>query len=178
MNMNGLGKRFLTITAASIFLAACGTSETDTDLEPAMETQTETPAVPTPEVMEAPMPSGPPPGSQLALAATAGDRIFFEYDKAELTPTARDILRRQAEWLRDNPGIDVVVEGHCDERGTREYNIALGDRRANASRNYLIALGISGARLRTISYGKERPVAFGSDASSWSKNRRAVTVVS
>lgn len=177
MKMNGLGKRILTITAASIFLAACATSETE--METATETEAETvvPVVPTPDVTQTTITSGPVPGSQQHLVATVGDRVFFEYDEAELTPTARDILRRQAEWLRNNLGVSVVIEGHCDERGTREYNIALGDRRATAARNYMIALGISGDRMRTISYGKERPVAFGASESSWSKNRRAVMVV-
>ncbi len=177
MKMNGLGKKFLTITAASIFLAACATSETE--METATETETETvvPVVPTPEVTQNVLTAGPAPGTQAHLVATVGDRVFFEYDKAELTPMARDILRRQAEWLRDNLEVSVAIEGHCDERGTREYNIALGDRRATAARNYMIALGISGNRMRTISYGKERPVAFGASETAWSKNRRAVLVV-
>ena len=175
MKMNGLGKRFLTITAASIFLAACATSETE--METVTDTETVAPVLPAPEVMQTPLTSGPAPGTQAHLVATVGDRVFFEYDRAELTPTARDILRRQAEWLRNNLDVSVVIEGHCDERGTREYNIALGDRRATAARNYMIALGISGDRMRTISYGKERPVAFGASQSAWSKNRRAVMVV-
>ena len=175
MKMNGLGKRFLTITAASIFLAACATSETE--METVTETETVVPVVPAPDVMQTPLTPGPAPGTQAHLVATVGDRVFFEYDKAELTSTARDILRRQAEWLRNNLEVSVVIEGHCDERGTREYNIALGDRRATAARNYMIALGISGDRMRTISYGKERPVAFGASQSAWSKNRRAVMVV-
>lgn len=175
MKMNGLGKRFLTITAASIFLAACATSETE--METVTETETMVPVVPAPDVMQTPLTPGPAPGTQAHLVATVGDRVFFEYDKAELTATARDILRRQAEWLRNNLDVEVVIEGHCDERGTREYNIALGDRRATMARNYMIALGISGDRMRTISYGKERPVAFGASQASWSKNRRAVMVV-
>jgi peptidoglycan-associated lipoprotein len=177
MKTNGLGKRFLVITAASIFLAACATSETDTQTVTDTDTQTVTPAVPTPDVTQGTISSGPVPGSQAHLVATVGDRVFFQYDMAELTSVARDILRRQAEWLRNNPEISVIVEGHCDERGTREYNIALGDRRSTAARNYLIALGISSDRIRTISYGKERPVAFGAAESAWSKNRRAVMVV-
>ncbi len=175
MKMNGLGKRFLTITAASIFLAACATSETE--METVTDTETVAPVLPAPEVMQTPLTSGPAPGTQAHLVATVGDRVFFEYDRAELTPTARDILRRQAEWLRNNLDVSVVIEGHCDERGTREYNIALGERRATAARNYMIALGISGDRMRKISYGKERPVAFGATQSAWSKNRRAVLVV-
>ena len=177
MKTSGLGMRFITITAASIFLAACASSDTASDLDTDMETETMTPAVPTPEVTQM-IVAGPAPGTQAHLVATVGDRVFFGYDKSELTATARDILRRQAEWLRNNPAVAVVLEGHADERGTREYNIALGDRRSNTTRNYLIALGVSGDRIRTISYGKERPVAFGSNETAWSKNRRAVMVIS
>ncbi|MEE9195994.1 MAG: peptidoglycan-associated lipoprotein Pal [Alphaproteobacteria bacterium] len=146
-------------------------------METVTDTETVAPVLPAPEVMQTPLTSGPAPGTQAHLVATVGDRVFFEYDRAELTPTARDILRRQAEWLRNNLDVSVVIEGHCDERGTREYNIALGERRATAARNYMIALGISGDRMRKISYGKERPVAFGATQSAWSKNRRAVLVV-
>ena len=121
--------------------------------------------------------SGPIPGSQEDLVQNVGDRVFFEYDSAVLTPDGRRTLERQAEWLRLFPEHNVMIEGHCDERGTREYNLALGERRASAARDYLIAFGIDPARVTTTSYGKERPYALGHNEESWSLNRRSVTVV-
>lgn len=106
-----------------------------------------------------------------------GDRVFFETDRFDLDTQAQATLTRQAEWLAQNTGAQVVVEGHADERGTREYNLALGARRANAVRSFLLARGVPAGRMRTVSYGKERPVAIGSDAASWAQNRRAVSVV-
>ena len=103
--------------------------------------------------------------------------IHFAFDQYDIDPEARRILDSQAVWLRAHPEARITIEGHCDERGTREYNLALGDRRANAAKNYLAAQGISPARITTISYGKERPVALGSDEASWAQNRRAVTIV-
>jgi peptidoglycan-associated lipoprotein len=117
------------------------------------------------------------PGSQQDLAATAGDRIFFSFDSAEVSTEAQQILQRQAEWLRRYPNVSVTIEGHCDERGTREYNLALGERRAQAARNVLVALGIPGSRVSTISYGKERPAVPGSSEDAYAQNRRAQTVV-
>jgi peptidoglycan-associated lipoprotein len=117
------------------------------------------------------------PGSQQDLAATAGDRIFFTFDSAEVTPEAQLILQRQAEWLKRYPNVTVTIEGHTDERGTREYNLALGERRAQAARNVLVALGISASRMSTISYGKERPEVPGSTEEAYAQNRRAMTVV-
>ena len=117
------------------------------------------------------------PGSQQDLAATAGDRVFFDYDRSELTPEARVILERQAQWLKRYPNVTVTIEGHTDERGTREYNISLGERRAETVKNVLIALGIPASRISTISYGKERPEVPHSDETSYAQNRRAVTVV-
>jgi peptidoglycan-associated lipoprotein len=117
------------------------------------------------------------PGSQQDLAATAGDRIFFAFDSAEITPEAQLILQRQAEWLKRYPNVTVTIEGHTDERGTREYNLALGERRAQAARNVLAASGISSSRISTISYGKERPAVPGSTEEAYAQNRRAVTVV-
>jgi peptidoglycan-associated lipoprotein len=117
------------------------------------------------------------PGSQQDLAATAGDRIFFTFDSAEVTPEAQLILQRQAEWLKRYPNVTVTIEGHTDERGTREYNLALGERRAQAARNVLVALGISASRMSTLSYGKERPDVPGSTEEAYAQNRRAVTVV-
>ncbi len=115
---------------------------------------------------------------QAALIAAAGsDRVLFDLDSSTLTSFARQILGRQAAWLQQHPVVSFTIEGHCDERGTRDYNIALGDRRARAAASFLIAQGISPSRIRTISYGKERPEAFGSDDASYAQNRRAVSIV-
>ena len=110
------------------------------------------------------------------LATGVKDRVFFATNKSILTTASRDTLRKQAAWMRKNKDITVTVEGHADERGTREYNLALGDRRANAVKDYLLTYGISGGRLSVISYGKERPVNSGSSPLAWSQNRRSVTV--
>jgi peptidoglycan-associated lipoprotein len=117
------------------------------------------------------------PGSQQDLAQTAGDRVFFDTDKSDPKPEGRQIIQRQAEWLKRFPNVVVTVEGHGDERGTREYNLALGERRAQNVKNQLLALGISANRVSTVTYGKERPAVVGSVESSWAQNRRAVTVV-
>ena len=110
------------------------------------------------------------------LATGVKDRVFFATNKSILTTASRDTLRKQAAWMRKNKDITVTVEGHADERGTREYNLALGDRRANAVKDYLLTYGISGGRIAVISYGKERPVNSGSSPLAWSQNRRSVTV--
>ena len=110
------------------------------------------------------------------LADGVPDRVFFATNESVLTTASRDTLRKQAAWLRKNPDVTVVLEGHCDERGTREYNLALGERRANAAKDYLMTYGIASNRISVISYGKERPVDSGSNPLSWSKNRRSVTV--
>ena len=110
------------------------------------------------------------------LASGVPDRVFFATNESVLTTASRDTLRKQATWLRSNSEITVVLEGHADERGTREYNLALGERRANAAKDYLMTYGVSANRISVISYGKERPVDAGSNPLSWSKNRRSVTV--
>ena len=110
------------------------------------------------------------------LATGVPDRVFFATNKSVLTTASRDTLRKQAAWLRKNKDISVTIEGHADERGTREYNLALGERRANSAKDYLMTYGISGSRLTVISYGKERPVNPGSSPLAWSQNRRSVTV--
>jgi peptidoglycan-associated lipoprotein len=110
------------------------------------------------------------------LASGVKDRVFFATNETVLTTASRETLRKQAEWLRKNSKINVVLEGHADERGTREYNLALGERRANSAKDYLMTYGISSNRISVISYGKERPVDSGSTPLSWSKNRRSVTV--
>lgn len=111
------------------------------------------------------------------LAPGVADRVFFDYDQYNVDAEDQAVLARQAEWLKSNSGIKVTVEGHCDERGTREYNLALGERRASAAKRYLVSLGVDSSRISTISYGKERPAVEGADESSWAQNRRAVTVV-
>lgn len=116
-------------------------------------------------------------GSKEEFVAEVGDRIFFGYDKSDLTQSAQSTLDRQAIWLQKYPSVRVTIEGHCDERGTREYNLALGERRANAVKDYLVARGVDGGRISSISYGKERPVAFGNKKGAWMQNRRGVTVV-
>jgi len=110
------------------------------------------------------------------LADGVKDRVFFATNESVLTTASRDTLRKQAAWLRKNSDVTVVLEGHCDERGTREYNLALGERRANAAKDYLMTYGVASNRISVISYGKERPVDSGSNPLSWSKNRRSVTV--
>ncbi len=118
------------------------------------------------------------PGSQADfLASVMGDRIFFGFDQFNIDAEDMAVLQSQAQWMQRNPAARVLVEGHADERGTRDYNLALGERRANAARNYLISLGIAANRIDVISYGKERPAALGSDEQSWAQNRRAVTLV-
>ena len=117
------------------------------------------------------------PGSQEDLVVNVGDRVFFGFDKFNLKADARKTLEKQAAWMKTNPSVTVTVEGHADERGTREYNLALGERRANSVKDYLAALGVNPARMKTISYGKERPVASGSNEAAWGQNRRGVTKV-
>lgn len=122
-------------------------------------------------------PNAPIPGTQADLVVTVGDRIFFETDSTNLTASARATLENQSTWLAQYPNLGVTIEGHADERGTREYNLALGERRANSVKNYLTALGVSPSRITTLSYGKERPAVPGSNQSAWSQNRRGVTKV-
>ncbi len=119
----------------------------------------------------------PIPGShEDFVASVVSDRVFFSTDRFDIDPEDAAVLRSQAQWLIKYPNTRVTIEGHCDERGTRDYNLALGERRANAAKNYLSSLGINPSRISTISYGKERPDAMGSDEASWAKNRRAVTI--
>ncbi len=122
-------------------------------------------------------PAGPAPGSQEDLAASVGDRVFFGFDRSELTRESQQVLNQQAAWLKRFPQARVTVQGHADERGTREYNLALGNRRAVAVQRYLVSQGIEAARVQTISYGKECPRAVGTGEAAWSQNRRSVTGV-
>lgn len=121
--------------------------------------------------------NAPTPGTQDDLVVNVGDRVFFGYDRYDLTEEARATLKLQAEWLKQYPAVNVIIEGHTDERGTREYNLALGERRANSAKNYLVALGVSPSRITTVSFGKERPAVLESTPSAWAQNRRAVTTV-
>jgi peptidoglycan-associated lipoprotein len=115
------------------------------------------------------------PGSVADFRQNVGDRVFFDTDMSTIREDGRATLNRQADWLKKYGNYQITIEGHCDERGTREYNLALGERRANAARQYLVAQGIPAARVKTISYGKERPDPVGSDEAAWARNRRAVT---
>ena len=117
------------------------------------------------------------PGSQEDLVVSVGDSVYFDFNKFSLRADARNVLERQAAWLKTNASVTFSIEGHCDERGTREFNLALGERRANAVKDYLVTLGINPVRIKTISYGKERPVAMGSNNAAWAQNRRGVTKV-
>jgi len=145
--------RFLAVIAAMMFVAACAQTKPD-------------------------LASGnAAPGTGQDFVVNVGDRVFFLEDQSTLTAQARATLDKQAQWLNRYSNYTVTVEGHADERGTRQYNLALGARRASAARDYLVSKGIAGTRVRTISYGKERPVAVCNNDSCWSQNRRAVTVL-
>lgn len=173
--------KYLGLIAAVALIAACETApEESAATSGAGDTAAPavTAAAPSAPAEAAPLKAmGPAPGSQEDLEANVGDRVFFDFDKSNLKPEAQTVLQRQAAWLKSNPSVRVTIEGHCDERGTREYNLALGERRANAVKDYLTALGIDRSRVKTISYGKERPVAMGSNAAAWAQNRRGVTKV-
>lgn len=121
--------------------------------------------------------AGPVPGSEADLVANVGDRVFFPLNYSQLTDEARATLDKQVAWLAKYPQVTIQLAGNCDDRGTEEYNIALGQRRANAARDYLVAKGVSASRISTISYGKDRPTADGDDDASWTQNRNAITSV-
>ena len=150
-------RRFLLVAIASLALTACAAQK---------------------KVSKGMMQSDVYTGNETVeyLATGVKDRVFFATNKSTLTTASRDTLRKQAAWMRKKKDISVTIEGHADERGTREYNLALGERRANAVKDYLMTYGISGGRVSVISYGKERPVNSGSDPLAWSQNRRSVTV--
>ena len=162
--------KFLTLFAAVLLLGACETTPEETaEVEETTQTVPEAAPAPAPE----PLP-GPVPGSQEDLIVQVGDRVFFAYDSSELSFEAQSTIQALSVWMNDNPSVTLTLEGHCDERGTREYNLALGERRANAVGDYLVALGINPGRVSTISYGKERPAVPGSNESAWAQNRRGV----
>ncbi|HWA44730.1 MAG TPA: peptidoglycan-associated lipoprotein Pal [Hypericibacter adhaerens] len=161
--------KILTAAAAALLLAACSsTPEQSSATDGSSTTGTSTTNSATANTVT--------PGTLQDFVQNVGDRVFFSYDRYDLTPEAQATLQKQAAWLKSYPQATVVVEGHCDERGTREYNLALGERRAASVANYLVALGIDANRIQTISYGKERPAVDGHDETAWAQNRRGVTV--
>ncbi|WP_109259454.1 peptidoglycan-associated lipoprotein Pal [Hyphobacterium indicum] len=161
------------IAGMSAVLAACASTPPATTeappSEPPQTTRTDTPGT---------VDQGPVPGTEAHFVATAGDRVFYDLDRSTLTAAGRETLRRQADWLNAYPGTDILIAGNCDERGTREYNLALGARRANAARDYLVSLGVSPSRIQTVSYGKERPTCRESSERCWALNRNAITMIS
>lgn len=159
----------LTICVATLMLAGCPSEE--------QAKQSSAGAGTTAPAAAAPAGTQIKPGSQADLVANYGDRVFFDFDKSDLRPDARKQIEKWSEFLKKYPQNTVTIEGHCDERGTREYNLALGERRAAAAKKYLASLGVDGKRLATISYGKERPAVVGSNEAAWAQNRRDVMVV-
>lgn len=157
-------KKFMCLTAALVMLAACDTTGSDDGMGGANGANGGKMGVAR-------------PGTQEDMVVNVGDRVFFGFDKSDLSAEARATLDRQAAWLKKYSNLSVTLEGHADERGTREYNLALGERRAAAAKNYLVAAGIAADRVKTVSYGKERPAVLGSNEAAWAQNRRAVTVV-
>ena len=155
MNLSKFLKNAFLIMLACLVLSACATKKVQNQMQGDVYTGTDTVEY---------------------LASGVPDRVFFATNESVLTTASRETLRKQAAWLRKNSDITVVLEGHADERGTREYNLALGERRANAAKDYLMTYGISSNRISVLSYGKERPVDSGSNPLAWSKNRRSVTV--
>jgi len=179
-------KRLLVLIAAICLLAACETAPKDGGASSSDGAESSTAASTTTSSSSSTSSSSDATsGSSSASAAMSpseeltkiGDRVFFDYDSSALSDDAKATLSAQAAFLSANPAVKITVEGHCDERGTREYNLALGDRRATAARDYLVAQGVDAARIRTISYGKERPSFIGSNPYAYSKNRRAVSVI-
>jgi len=168
-------KAFVMLLTSAALVTACGKKEID-DLPPVADGTQNTGN----NGGQGTDPNAIIPGSQQDFVNSVGigrDRIFFDTDRFNIDSQDQVTLQGQAQWLGRYPGAQIVVEGHADERGTRDYNLALGERRANSARNYLISLGIGAARIRTVSYGKERPDALGSNEQAWSRNRRAVTVI-
>ncbi len=160
------------------FLAACSTTPKDTADSSGSGSSTSSSDVSSTSSSEASSAGSViEPGSQEDLIVNVGDRVFFGYDSSELDSDAQELLQDQVAWLKQHSNVSVIIEGHCDERGTREYNLALGEKRAQSVKNYLINLGISSDRVSTISYGKERPAVVGSNDGAWAQNRRSVTIV-
>lgn len=172
-----MGARLLSLLAVLVLVAGCSKNEPDSGLVTTDSnygtTQTDTSTT----TMDQTTTGGPLAGTQQDFVVNVGDRVFFDYDQHDLTAEGRMTVEKQAAWLRQYSATNIVVEGHADERGTREYNLALGEKRANTVRNYLIANGVDAGRIQVISYGKERPAVMGSDDQSWAQNRRGVVVI-
>lgn len=166
--------RYVLMLASVAIVASCGTRSSSDGVEPVLDN-----SVFSEEALSADgnAGGGAAPGTQADLVINIGDRVFFETDSTDLTAEARSVLEQQASWLGQYSNLNVTVEGHSDERGTREYNLALGDRRANAVKSYLVALGVAPSRVTTISFGKERPAVPGANNMAWSQNRRGITKV-
>ncbi|MEZ5918923.1 MAG: peptidoglycan-associated lipoprotein Pal [Alphaproteobacteria bacterium] len=169
--------RYLMIFAVIFAVSACSTTEDTSAVDGQASAERE-------GITEGPLSEiydtqnqGPAAGTQADLVTNVGDRIFFGYDRYDVSDEARMTLDNQANWLTQHAGLNVTIEGHADERGTREYNLALGERRANAVKNYLVALGIDPRRSSTVSYGTERPAVPGANESAWAQNRRGVMKV-
>ena len=162
----------VTLFAAAVMLAACGSTSEETATTTGGGSST---GVTTGATTSEALP-GPAEGTQEHLLVNVGDRVFFGYDRSDLSQQAQATVEGLATWLKTYPAVTLNIEGHADERGTREYNLALGERRASAVRDYLIALGVDPNRLSTISYGKERPTVLGSNEEAWAQNRRGVFV--
>ena len=170
--------KFLVSIFLILFVAACATKQKDSaDASGSGSASSDSAVSESEGSITETAGSGIVSGSQEDLIVNVGDRVFFGYDSSDLDSDALELLQDQVAWLKQNSNVSVTIEGHCDERGTREYNLALGEKRAQAVKNYLIGLGISPDRVSTISYGKERPAVVGSNDGAWSQNRRSVTIV-
>ncbi len=167
--------RYLSLVAAIALVAACESPQKTETKQSAGSTTA--PAAQAPAPAPAPMAPEVTPGSEGDFVANVGDRVFFDFNKSDLRPDARATLGKWVAFLKKYPNDKLTVEGHCDERGTREYNLALGERRANAVKNFLVAEGVDAGRLKTISYGKERPAVLGHNEAAWAQNRRGVGVI-
>ena len=169
--------KFLISTFLVLFVAACATKPKDSADSSGSGSSSSGSDVSSEGAITETAGSGIVSGSQEDLIVNVGDRVFFGYDSSDLDSDALELLQDQVAWLKQNSDVTVTIEGHCDERGTREYNLALGEKRAQAVKNYLIGLGINPDRVSTISYGKERPAVVGSNDGAWAQNRRSVTLV-
>ncbi|QQG36956.1 MAG: peptidoglycan-associated lipoprotein Pal [Micavibrio aeruginosavorus] len=169
--------RGLLMMAVVVSLGACSTKDKDADSVQVTDGGMAAGPLDGTETYGTAGADGVVPGTQQDLVVNVGDRVFFGYDRYDVSPEGQRVLEMQAEWLKRYPNNNVTIKGHCDERGTREYNLALGERRASAIKNYLVALGIPATRINTISYGKEQPAVMGSNEDAWAQNRRGVTEV-